>query len=178
MIYIGSDFRINSKNESKNGTEPGYSNFLKLRYSLNSTNYRENEAVRLWELKFIENIRKIDAQDPILICSDKNKVDNKIRMRISYSVSSSLDIEMVVNLKFDKIMISCTFVLIFVLATCLMSINTTWITAPGILLASAGFYFKMLNRLVQHFRGSLHIHIFKIKCRITLHHRPCDYAIS
>lgn len=59
-------------------------------------------------------------------------------MRISYAVSSSLEIEMDKNLSIDTRLISITFMIIFILASILMSIGTNCISAPGMLLPTAG----------------------------------------
>ena len=61
--------------------------------------------------------------------------------RFTYATSQSLELEMLESIGFDSFLMSTTFVLITVLAIILMSIRTTWITSPGLLLPVIVFFF-------------------------------------
>lgn len=126
---------MNLPKDSKNGTEPAYSNFLKLRYNLRADKVADDKMVELWELEYLKNAKLIESKFPELGCDDSS-----IGMRVSFAVSSSIDIELEANLELDTNLISLTFILIFIIATILMSVDTNWVTAPGMLLPSAGIY--------------------------------------
>jgi len=130
---LGRTYHINTPEASKNGTEPGYSAFLKLRYNLKSNDKHPPETVKLYELELLKNIQALIGEDPAsLSCTGKGS------MRVSYSVSVSIDREMTKNIELDQVFVSATFMIIMVVATALMSVNATWITAPGFMLPTAG----------------------------------------
>lgn len=137
----GKNFRVNNKTQNKNGTELGYSRFLKLRYNLQNSTLYTIEEVRMWEIEFLHKLEDIMKTDDLLSC---NKGQSK-SMRISYSASDSINIEITKNVEFDTIMVSATFMLIMFVATLLMSLNTTCVTAPGILLPTAGIMSAMFG---------------------------------
>jgi len=130
---LGRYFRVNTLENSLNGTEPGYSKFLKLRYNLKINQKHSLETVKRFELELLKNIQDLIKEDPALLsCNDAGS------MRVSYSVSASIDIEMVNNIELDRIYVCATFVIIMLAATFMMSLGSTWITAPGFLLPSTG----------------------------------------
>lgn len=132
IFYLtGRTFHVKSLNESRNRTEPAYSRYLKLRYSLNAGKVHNSKLVELWEQQFIATMQQLQANN--FTCSG-----GQSSMRISYAVSSSLEIEMDKNLSIDTRLIFSTFMIIFVLASILMSIGTDCISAPGMLLPTAG----------------------------------------
>ena len=114
---------------------PAHSRYLKLRYSLNVGKVRESKLVELWEQQFLANMNTLKDK---FSCGGFEPRAPQPAMRISYAVSSSLEIEMDKNLNVDTRLITSTFIIIFLLATILMSIDTNCITAPGMLLPTAG----------------------------------------
>ena len=142
---LGKTFRVNSFNESKNGTEPGYSRYLKLRYNLQTNSKHTRAEVLLWEQIFLNNTRN-------MVDTDNNfKCETPESMRVSYGVSGSIDTELEANIELDTIMVSATFMIIIMVATALMSLNATWVTAPGALLP---------------FAGKLNLHVYMYICTV------------
>lgn len=133
-VNKGKKYHVNNINDSKNDTEYAYANFFKLRYSLNAQNVELSPPVKLWELQFLSNMKKVLQEYSHPAC------DNEYGLSISYAVSSSIDLEMEENLKLDEHLITGTFVIIFIMASILMSLGTTCITSPGMILPMAGIY--------------------------------------
>ena len=129
---LGKTFHVNSYNESQDGRVPAYSRFLKLRYNLEANSMHTIEQVKMWELKFLRTVNDLVANDTALRCGGQEP------LRVSYSVSESLNIEMERNVQLDTWLISATFMLIMFFATVLMSLGSTWVTSPGFLLPFAG----------------------------------------
>ena len=115
---------------------PAYSNFFKLRYNLKNNSAYSEEIVKQWELQFQKTVKHLIDTNKELSCSAATNENHNFR--ISYGTSQSLDLEMVANANFDIVLISLTFVLIFGTAFVLMSINSTWVTSPGIMLPLSG----------------------------------------
>jgi hypothetical protein len=101
-----------------------YAHTFKLRYSLRSDASNISETDRAWELEFLKHIVSLKS----------DLID------IKYGISQSIVYEIDANIKFDMYLIVATFVLISLFATLFMSINTTLITSPGIMLPSAGIF--------------------------------------
>ena len=141
---LGKHFYVNSFNQSSNGSVPGFSRFLKLRYNLKSSPQFSDKYVKLWEVEFLKNINNLLVNFSTSSkeqCKFDNKQNDKAilnLLRISYATSQSLDTEIVANITLDTFLVTGTFTLMTIFSILLMSINTNWVTSPGALLPSAG----------------------------------------
>jgi predicted RND superfamily exporter protein len=141
---LGKHFYVNSFNQSSNGSVPGFSRFLKLRYNLKSSPQFSDKFVKLWEIEFLKSINNLLANFSTSSkgqCKfDKKENDKAIlnSLRISYATSQSLDSEIVANISLDIFLVTGTFTLMTIFSIMLMSINSNWITSPGALLPSVG----------------------------------------
>ena len=123
-----------------------------MRYNLKSETENIDKLVKLWELEFLKIMKKIldkkykNENESFLKNIDNQCLGNNL-LKIDFSVSQSLDIEIEANAQLDTTLISCTFILIIFFAIALMSFNTTWITSPGILLPMAGIMSALFGML-------------------------------
>ena len=140
---LGKHFQINSFNQSQNGSVPGYARTLKLRYNLKSNLENADPLIKKWELEFLRVVRdylKTSANENIRAeCSPDTK------LRLSYATSQSIDLEIEANIQLDTNLIMGTFTLISIFTVILMSINTNWVTSPGLLLPSIGITSAMFG---------------------------------
>lgn len=127
---LGKEFRINFRNESKEGKEPGFSPLVKLRYNLKDNVDNPHVQVLNWELKFLKLIKNLTIDNE---CNDKNGI-----FKISYAASQSLDIEMTANVSLDIKLVVGTFSLIIIFACLFMSMGSNLITSPSYVLPIAG----------------------------------------
>ena len=139
-FMLGRDFRIN---EDSNSSEIGYARVVKLRYSLKSHFENADPDVVLWEAEFVKNMlglieNTIDLNEQCQLQSRKNDKSILKNLRVTFSTSQSMELEMAANMSIDTKLIVGTFVLIIMFSIILMSIKSNCLTSPGYMLPLSG----------------------------------------